>query len=62
MLYVEWDEATHRKAWEDYGREEGRVEGRVEERKRIFALLRQGVPVEEAERMLNSQPTEQAHA
>jgi hypothetical protein len=46
MLYVEWDEATHRKAWEDYGMEKGIEKGGNE----ILALLKKGMSVAEAEK------------
>jgi hypothetical protein len=53
MLFTEYDAVQDRRDWIEFGREEGREEGMA----KVFALLKKGVSVEKAEKMLCKKPT-----
>jgi predicted transposase YdaD len=67
MIFTEWNLETAKKVWREDGRIEGRMEGREEGigigiekgMDEVFALLRKGISVEEAEKMLRGKPLPQ---
>jgi hypothetical protein len=52
MIFTEWNWDDAKEVWQEEAKMEGRREGRREGMDEVFALLKKGMSVEEAEKIL----------